>query len=225
MEEQGTKSSSKIFLIFKVFALFIAIAFIVGLLWVKHTFYASEFRPTELTPGEQKVLESKLGRLGESAVKDQQTRKGRPSNSITPLKPEPYSEEGALREIQLTEKELNALIANNSEAAQRVAIDLSDNLVSVKLVVPIDEEIPVLGGKTLRLNLGVILGYENEQLIVALKGVSLGGIPLPNAWLGNLKEKNLIKEFGSDSGFWHLFEAGVQDITVKEGNLKINLKE
>ena len=53
-----------------------------------------------------------------------------------PLEPEAYSEEGAKGEISLTEKELNALIANNPEVAQRVAIDLSENLISVKLVVP-----------------------------------------------------------------------------------------
>jgi hypothetical protein len=62
------------------------------------------------------------------------------------------------------------------------------------MIVPIDEEIPVLGGKTLRLNLGVILSYEKERPVVALKGVSLGGIPVSNTWLGNLKNKNLVKE-------------------------------
>ena len=142
-----------------------------------------------------------------------------------PLEPEVYSEEGAKREISLTEKELNALIANNPEVAQRVAINLSDSLISVKLVIPIDEEIPVLGGKTLRLNLGLILGYENERPVVALKGVSIGGIPLPNAWLGNLKNRNLVREFGGDGGFWKLFSDGVADLKVKKGHILIKLKE
>jgi hypothetical protein len=92
-------------------------------------------------------------------------------------------------------------------------------------VVPIDEEIPVLGGKTLRLNLGVVLKYENERPVVALKGVSLGGIPLPNAWLGNLKNKNLVKEFGTEAGFWKLFSDGVADLKVKRGRILIKLKE
>jgi len=120
---------------------------------------------------------------------------------------------------------LNALIANNPEVAQRVAIDLSENLVSVKLVVPMDEEIPILGGKTLRLNLGIIVGYENERPLVALKGVSLGGIPLPNAWLGNLKNRNLVKEFGAEGGFWKFFSDGVADLKVQEGHIRIKLKE
>jgi len=153
-----------------------------------------------LTAKEQKALDSKLAKLEVTVNKAPVAPKKKRQGKGASLEPEAYSEEGAKREISLTEKELNALIANNPEVAQRVAIDLSDNLISVKLVVPIDEEIPVLGGKTLRLSLGVILGYENQRPVVALKGVSLGGIPLPNAWLGNLKSKNLVKEFGAEGG-------------------------
>jgi len=193
--------------------------------WVKHYIYASKFKPTVLTAKEQKVLESKLARLEESAKKDTALARKKREDKGTPLKPEAYSEEGAKREISLTERELNALIANHPEVAQRVAIDLSNNLVSVKLVIPVEEEIPVLGGKTLRLNVGLILGYEKGVAVVALKGVSLGGIPIPNAWLGNLKNRNLVKEFGSGGGFWKLFSDGVADLKVKEGHIMIKLKE
>jgi hypothetical protein len=193
--------------------------------WVKYYVYASKFTPTVLTVKEQKVLDSKLAKLeGTTNKAPVDPPKKRPDQGAS-FEPEAYSEEGAKREISLTEKELNALIANHPEVAQRVAIDLSDNLISVKLVVPMDEEIPVLGGKTLRLNLGVILGYENGRPVVALKGVSLGGIPLPNAWLGNLKSKNLVKEFGAKGGFWKLFSDGVADLRVQEGHILIKLKE
>jgi hypothetical protein len=178
-----------------------------------------------LTAQEQKVLDSKLAKLEESANKDVAVTKKKRGDKRTPLEPEKYSEEGAKREISLTEKELNGLIANNPEVAQRVAIDLSDNLVSLKLVIPVDEEIPVFGGKTLRLNVGIILGYERERPVVALKGVSLGGIPIPNAWLSNLKNRNLVKEFGDAGGFWKFFSDGVADLKVREGHILIKLKE
>jgi hypothetical protein len=193
--------------------------------WVKHYIYASKFTPTVLTAKERKVLDSKLVKLQESAKKDLIVPKKKRQKMGAPLEPEAYSEEGAKREISFTEKELNALIANHPEVAQRVAINLSNNLVSVKLVIPIDEEIPVLGGKTLRLNLGLILSYEKERPVVALKGVSIGGIPLPNAWLGNLKNRNLVKEFGDEGGFWKLFSEGVADLQVKRGHILIKLKE
>jgi uncharacterized protein YxeA len=193
--------------------------------WVKHYIYASKFTPTVLTAKERKILDSKLVKLEDSAKKDLVVTKNKRHKKGAPLEPEAYSEEGAKREISFTEKELNALIANNPEVAQRVAINLSDNLISIKLVIPMDEEVPVLGGKTLRLNLGVILGYEHGKPVVALKGVSIGGIPVPNAWLGNLKNRNLVKEFGDESGFWKLFSDGVADLKVKKGHILIKLKE
>jgi hypothetical protein len=192
---------------------------------VKHYIYASKFTPTALTTKEQKVLDSKLVKLGESTKKESVVSKKKRVDKGAALEPEAYSEEGAKREISLTEKELNALIAKDPEVAQCVAIDLSDNLISIKMIVPIDKEVPVLGGKTLRLNLGVMIAFEKERPVVALKGVSLGGIPVPNAWLGNLKNKNLVKEFGDETGFWKLFSDGVADLKVKDGHIQIKLKE
>jgi len=205
-------------------ALVILITAIFSIWWVKHYLYASEFKPTEMTAEEQKVLNSKLAKLENTAKKPLPPEKKRQVKESF-LKPEAYSEEGAKREISLTEKELNAMIAKNPELARRVAIDLAENLVSFNLIVPLDEEIPILGGKTLRLHLGVILGYENEKPMVALKGVSLGGIPLPNAWLGYLKNRNLVKEFSTEGGFWKLFSDGVADLKVQEGSIWIKLKE
>ncbi len=193
--------------------------------WVKYNIYASPYTPTKLSIQEQKVLDSKMSVLTESSHREtalSSRKKSKPSSS---LKPEAYSEEGARREISLTEKELNALIANKPEIARSVAIDLSENLVSLKLVVPVDDEIIFFGGKTLRLNMGVVLGYENNSPVVAIKGVSLGGIPIPNAWLGYMKGKNLIQEFGTETGFWKLFAEGVKDVRVQEGHIRIRLKE
>jgi hypothetical protein len=70
-----------------------------------------------------------------------------------------YSEKGASREIRLTEREVHALIPKDIDMAKHVAVDLADNLVSVKLVVPVNEEVPVAGGKTLKLNFGVETSY------------------------------------------------------------------
>ncbi len=212
-----------------IIAVVIFITAILTAWWVKHNIYASPFTPTILNAQEQKVLEDKLAKLQHAAEKvGPRPETGPEVNEYTPegkLQPEPYTEEGAKREISLTEKELNGLIANDPDVARRVAIDLSDKLVSVKLVVPMEEDILFLGGKTLRINLGVILSYENDRPVIALKGVTLGGVPLPNAWLGNLKNKNLVEEFGAEGGFWKLFADGVKDLTVKQGHLQVSLKE
>src|SRR5512139_3296475 len=191
-EPAGKKLRFSFLQVMGIVALVMIVTVLLTAWWVKHYIYASKFTPTVLTAKEQKVLDSKLVKLEESTKRDLVVLKEKSAEKRGPLEPEAYSEEGTKREIGLTEKELNALIAKNPEVAQRVAIDLSDNLISIKMIFPMDEEIPVLGGKTLRLNLGVTLAYEKERPVIALKGVSLGGIPIPNAWLGNLKNKNLV---------------------------------
>ncbi len=186
--------------------------------WVQRNVYASKFTPVALSRQEQQVLETKLARLQKREPKTQR-------QPGSPLDPEPYSEEGASREINLTERELNGLLANTREVAERVAIDLSEDLVSVRLVVPVDDEVPVLGGKTLKVHMGLTVRYEGGKPQIALKGVSLGGIPMPNAWLGHLKDVNLLEEFGTEDGFWKIFAEGVGEIQVRQGHLRITLKE
>ena len=166
--------------------------------WVKRNLYASRFSPVALGQKEREVLEAKMARFRE---KDPFPGENHPLPG-KPLAPEPYSDEGASREIALTERELNALIANTPDVAEKVAVDLSDDLISVKLVLPVDDEIPVLGGKRIKLHMGLTVHYEGKRPVIALKGVSLGGIPLPNAWLGSLKNVNLLEEFGGGDGFW-----------------------
>ncbi|OPZ64218.1 MAG: hypothetical protein BWY83_03244 [bacterium ADurb.Bin478] len=61
--------------------------------------------------------------------------------------------------------------------------------------------------------------------MVVLRGVSIMGVPIPNAWLGNLKNIDLVQEFGGDRGFWKAFADGVDYIRVADGRLMIKLKE
>jgi hypothetical protein len=83
----------------------------------------------------------------------------------------------------------------------------------------------VLGGKTLRVSTGVEMAFRDSRPVVALRGVSIMGIPIPNAWLGGLKNIDLVSEFGDADGFWKSFADGVEHIQVKEGALNVRLKE
>lgn len=184
--------------------------------WVFTSYlFPSAFTPVELSKKEQQQLDQKLERLS-----------GRtPDTKQDVLEPEAYSETGASREIHFSEKELNALLANNTNLASRLAIDLSDNLASAKLLIDLDPDFPVLGGKTLKVTAGMELSLADGKPRAILKGVSLWGVPLPNAWLGNVKNTDLIEEFGQSGGFWQAINDGVETIEVKQGELRIKLKE
>jgi len=204
--------------------------------WLIRTYvFANDFRPVELSQKEQVELDDKLRAIGvdpESLLPnadrgETETLASRiERDSEGRLIPERYTEEGASRVVELSERELNSMLANNSDLARRFAVDLADSLASAKLLVgPIDPEVPVLGGKTLRFSAGLELDYRNERPVVILRGVSLMGVPIPNSWLGNLKNVDLVNEFGGNPGFWQSFADGVEIIEISDGKLRIELKE
>lgn len=183
------------------------------------------FKPVQLNAREEKALQGKLDQLDFTAPAPAKPAPAPEKGKNGVLEPEAYSEEGADRTIRFTEKELNALLAKNTDLADKLTIDLSEGLISAKLLIPLDEDFPVMGGKTLRVKAGVTFSYEDGRPVVMLRGITVMGVPLPNAWLGGLKNIDLIKESGGDAGFWKGFADGVEDLSVEEGAVAIKLKE
>jgi len=201
--------------------------------WILRTWvFPSEFTPVKLSVKEEQVLERKLERLDSlqtpntrGYAKARQSKQTQDGEDADYLEPEAYSEEGADRSISLTERELNSLVAKNTDLARKLAIDLSDNLMSAKLLIPVDEDFPFMGGQILKVRAGVELAYRDTRPIVVLKGVSVMGVPVPNAWLGGLKNIDLVEQYGTDAGFWKAFADGVEHINVEDGKIRIQLKE
>ena len=231
-----SKITGKQFGCLQVFGLIVVAIIItagVTILIFKIYFFPSEFKPVTLNPHEEQVLNAKLEKLDSVGIdvhlhrKDiiKKLSKEERFDSGAALEPEPYSENNIKREINFTERELNALLAKNTDLARKLSIDLSDDLVSAKLLVPVDKDFPLFGGKTLRVRTGVVFTYVKGKPVVILKGVTIMGVPLPNAWLGGIKNIDLVKEFGADKGFWKTFSDGVENIKIEEGRLKIKLKE
>ncbi|MFK8066684.1 MAG: arginine N-succinyltransferase [Gammaproteobacteria bacterium] len=202
---------------------------------LKKYIFPSEFAPVVLNQKEEQVLEQKLERfenleLNEREIDNidleiRQNRHEAKQGDPNDMTPEVYSEKGASREVNFTEKELNSLLASNTDLARKISIDLADDLVSAKVLVPVDEDFPFFAGKTLRVRAGMKLAFENDRPIVILRGISIMGVPIPNAWLGGLKNIDLVNEFGNDRGFWKSFAAGVEYLEIQEGRLKLKLKE
>ncbi len=190
---------------------------------INYYLFPKQLEPVELSQHEESILNTKLKQFGLPTLPSSSPEVA--SDTANTLEPVPYSEVNAKREITFSEKELNAMLAKNTDLADKVAIDLADNLASARMIIPLDPDFPFLGGKTLKANAGAELAYANGRPIVILKGVSVWGVPIPNAWLGNLKNVDLVKEFGGDEGFWKSFSDGVDNIKVEEGQLKIKLKE
>jgi hypothetical protein len=200
--------------------------------WVLRTYiFPAEFRPVELSAKEEQVLNAKLERL--DTLQTRRTRgtakiaRQQAADTASPafLEPEAYSEAGADRTITLSERELNGLLAKNTDLARKLAIDLSENLLSARLLLPVDPDFPVLGGHILKVRAGLELAYRNSRPVVVLKGISIMGVPVPNAWLGGMKNIDLVEYYGHETGFWKAFADGVDNVHVKDGNITMVLKE
>ena len=208
---------------------------------IKIWLFPSPFTPVELSQQEEQQLEQKLNQFDAvaetprsddsngSATANTRARSFTPQpddfNEQGALKAETYSEKGANREITFTERELNGLLAKNTELAQKMAVDLATDLVSLRLLIPVDPDFPIMGGKTLRVRAGAELAYRDNKPVVILKGLSVMGVPIPNAWLGGLKNIDLMQEFGGEPGFWQSLGEGVESMQVREGELYVKLKE
>jgi hypothetical protein len=200
------------------------IAIIITALSIKIFLFPAPFKPVVLSAKEEQQLTSKLEQFDDLATTQPASSPGE-NKEDGKLVPEQYTEEKGSRAISFTERELNAIMAKNTDLAQKLALDLADDMISIKLLIPLDPDLPLMGGKTLRVKAGAELAYREGRPVVKLKGVSLMGVPMPNSWLGGLKNIDLIKEFGGDDGFWKLFADGVDSIIVTDGFLKIQLKE
>lgn len=221
LENKEPEKKNKLLVIVGIILLTVFLSVGITLWAVNHYVFPKKFDPVVLSQQEDDNLNTKLKQFSLHS----NTSYANSSIEKNKLEPEKYSEQNAKREINLSERELNALLAKNTDLANKLAIDLSENLASGKLLVPMDDDFPILGGKTLKISAGIELSFANEHPIIKLRGVSVMGIPIPNAWLGGIKNVDLINEFGQDEGFWKAFADGVDNIHVNEGNLVIKLKE
>ena len=195
---------------------------------VKSWLFPSPFEPVVLSKAEEQQLERKLtrfGRLGDRRMQRGGEERPREMPTAGDLTPEPYSEKGALREIRLSEREINGMIGQNTDLATRLVVDFADDLVSAKLLIPLDPDFPLMGGRILKVRAGAELAFRNGRPVVIPRGISVMGVPLPNAWLGGLKNIDLVQEFGANPGFWKSFADGVETIEIRDGSLRIVLKE
>ena len=180
-----------------------------------------------LTPVEQSVLDAKLARLREAAVgtaplaqeaPDEEASGEEAAGQDAAVAPEIYQEDPERRYLRFTERELNAVIARDPALAGRAAVRLSPGQVSSSFLVDVPEDMPVVGGRRVRVQAGLQLVTEGDRVRARLLGVSVAGVPLPNAWLGGLKGADLLE--GSGLGG---FGAGIETVEVGEGWVALRL--
>ncbi|GHC48845.1 hypothetical protein AAFN60_13605 [Roseibacillus persicicus] len=126
------------------------------------------------------------------------------------------------KEIILTERELNGLLHENTNMGDQLKLELARDAVHARLSADIPEDFPIMAGKKLKGKARFVVKSETGAPALILDDLTIWGISLPNAWLGELKGQNLLGNvISSDGGSL----AGVEDISVSNGQLVIKLAE
>lgn len=175
-------------------------------LWGLARLQSGQPEPVTLDAREETILDAKLEAVASPTDPDQ------------PLVAEIYQETDAARVIRFSERELNALIARDRDLAGRVAVRLSPGQVSTRVRIDVPADVTLLGGRVLNVRSGVRIELADEGLTARLIGVSVAGVPLPAAWLGGLKDEDLL----ALTAFRGL-GAGIEHLEVGEGELILRL--
>lgn len=120
------------------------------------------------------------------------------------------------KSLILSEREMNGLIHTHSQFGEAVQVKLVSGAIHLRIKTKLDSNVPILGGKTVNAKARLIASNE-EGLI--LDDLTVYGVSLPNAWLGELKGKNLFEALEG-----HL-PAGISSIEIRNGEIQIELED
>ena len=129
-----------------------------------------------------------------------------------------------VKTITLNEREINALFHNNTGLGNKVKFKFANNAIHARIRTQLDSELPIVGGRTLVAKARFFLIDENHHAAIILDDITVWGISIPNAWLGDIKGQNLISDIGLDTPE-NQFSKGIKEIKVQNGQISIELSE
>ncbi|GAA5484715.1 hypothetical protein [Haloferula sargassicola] len=166
-------------------------------------------QPVKLSAAEVQVVEEKV-----DAIQGGEVPKAE--------RVDPTYEKG-VREIVLTERELNGLLNQNTTLGDKLKFELVPNAVHARVETDLDPDLPLVGGKRLKARARFLITQDEAGPHFVIDDVTVWGVSLPNDWLAGLKGRDLIGEsLGSGNGHGL---AGVESMKVDSGAIRIRLRE
>lgn len=128
------------------------------------------------------------------------------------------------QELVLSEREINALIAQNPNLTNRVLARIEGDRIKGEISFPLQDIGPIkLNGRYLNGLATFRVGIAAGQLVVGVDDVQVKGQPLPEPFLSELKKKNIGQEVVKDPQV-QTTVAKLQSIDVKDGKLVLKNK-
>lgn len=170
-------------------------------------------KPVVLSAAEKATVEAKLQQITSAS-----------SNAVLNAQPDRVYEPGT-NVLQLTEREINGLLNENSDLGKSVRLELGRDAINAYIAAPIPDDVPMFGGKTFKARGRFRVSLGNGDAPVAmLEDLTVYGVSLPKAWLGGIKGQNLIGDaMGKRDGTPLL--KGVKSLRVEPGVLVLELEK
>ena len=165
-----------------------------------------------LTTHEQAAFDTKLAAISAPAA----------TAPVAVAVPDPELEK---RTLVITEREVNAYLAKQN-LGESVEVNFGEGTVSSVIILTSPPDFPLLAGQKVRMRLtfGASLN-PGQKLSFILDDVSLGGISLPNAWLADLKGVDLIAKNIQTDPTLQRFLAGIQQMEIHSGSMRVLLNK
>lgn len=199
--------------------------------WYYYNFRAAPFKPVNLSVAEQDTLKSKLAALETGRTSELEPSTPAPGSAPAPHlpSPAPAPPSDPAKTIVLSEREINGWLASQPDLADKVKFHMNNDTVGATILVPVDPSVKYVGGKTIRIKVAFNTKLDaDHKLNFSLADVSVGGISLPNAWLNDMKGLNLLADNGPgsvNSEFLQRFAAGIKDLQIRNGELRMVLND
>lgn len=191
--------------------------------------------PVILSPRERTVAEAKLAEVELAGEKS--TPKDSSHNATVPPVRFPQIENDAppseadrpyvagSRMMKLTEREVNGLLNAHTDLGQTLRVEFGRDAINAYLALRIPEDFPIAAGQMLRARgrVRVAIGEGTEPQVV-LEDVTVYGLSLPKAWLGNLKGENLLEQHNLASDRRMILH-GVKSLKIEPGQLLLEVTE
>lgn len=176
-------------------------------IWWKTNFDPAPFTPVALTTQEQAAFEQKLAAFsGEPAAVP-----------VTDLDK---------RTLVVTEKEVNAWLAKN-DLGENVQVRFKNGKITGSIILELPQDFPMLAGQKIKAGLALVahLNESGRSLALLVDDITVGGMPLPNAWVGEMKGKNLVDESARVDPAMEQFFKGIRQFEIQDGLAVVKLNE
>lgn len=229
---QGLSTRQTLLIILGGLLLFSALATGAVIWWFQHNFNPAPLQPVVLSEVEKQAFSAKLSAFGDPAMSPVMLKFPTTGTVSTPSPTSPAAASAPTvpaglenKTIVLTEREVNAYLASQN-LGENIQVSFAEGRVITAIIVEMPPDFPILPGQKVRARITFGTGLTPEhKLSLVFNDLNVGGISLPNAWLGDLKGVDLIAENLQRDPALQRFLSGIRSLEIHPDGARVILNE